>query len=118
MKDKTEKQEPFLIDMTYPTSEMLGRHILGKLETTQAWVVPIYDGKPNVAALLEPPVTEDLELLSDKDKLEVQQLYELQVMKYEQGIIADYPDYGNIRDSYIAAKQKAADDKRYGVKNG
>ena len=40
------KQEPFLLDMTLVTSEMLGRYILGKLETTQAWVVPVYDGEP------------------------------------------------------------------------
>lgn len=36
------KQEPFKINMTYPTSEMLGKYILSTLETTEAWVVPIY----------------------------------------------------------------------------
>ncbi len=41
--NKLEKQKPFKIDMTMPTSEMLGRSILEKLETTQAWVVPIYE---------------------------------------------------------------------------
>ena len=38
-----EKQKPFKINMTYPTSEMLGKFILSTLETTEAWVVPIYD---------------------------------------------------------------------------
>jgi len=32
--------------MTFPTSEMLGKHILSKLETTEAWVVPIYPDEP------------------------------------------------------------------------
>ena len=40
------KQEPFKINMTFPTSEMLGKHILSKLETTEAWVVPIYPDEP------------------------------------------------------------------------
>ena len=37
------RQEPFKINMMYPTSQMLGEFILGKLETTEAWVVPMYD---------------------------------------------------------------------------
>lgn len=38
-------QPPFKINMSFPTSEMLGKHVLGKLETTEAWVVPIYREK-------------------------------------------------------------------------
>ena len=37
----TERQKPFKINMTYPTSEMLGKYILSTLETTEAWVFPI-----------------------------------------------------------------------------
>ncbi len=40
------KQAPFKINMTLPTSEMLGKHILSTLETTEAWVVPIYPDEP------------------------------------------------------------------------
>lgn len=38
-----ERQKPFKIDMTMVTSEMLGGYILGKLETTWAWVMPVYE---------------------------------------------------------------------------
>lgn len=47
------KQRPFLIDMTFPTSEMLGKHILSKLETTQAWVVPIYNDEPSESQICQ-----------------------------------------------------------------
>ena len=56
MGSKEVKQEPFLIDITLLTGQNLGEYITGKLETTQAWVVPIYDGKPTeeqICKLLE-----------------------------------------------------------------
>jgi len=66
MTDKElKKQEPFLIDMTAVTSEMLGRCILGKLETTQAWVVPIYDGEDVKAERLGRPDREKIAALLD-----------------------------------------------------
>ncbi len=46
-----EKQKPFLCRKRHINSEMLGKAILGKLETTQAWVVPIYNDEPTEAQL-------------------------------------------------------------------
>lgn len=37
------KQQPFKINVSALTSEMLGKEILGKLETTEFWIVPIYN---------------------------------------------------------------------------
>lgn len=50
---KEEKQAPFLISMVMSTSQMLGEFILKKLETTLAWVVPVYNDKPNLGLLIE-----------------------------------------------------------------
>jgi hypothetical protein len=35
------QQKPFVIDVTYLTSEMLGKHILSNLETSKALIIPI-----------------------------------------------------------------------------
>ncbi len=48
-----ERQGAFKINVAPLTSEMLGRFILSTLETTEAWVVPIYPDAP------APDYTED-----------------------------------------------------------
>ncbi len=70
MEQDIEKQQPFKISMMVPTNEMLGKYLLGKLETTTAWVVPIYEaGYRRVAqtpAAPEPIPDDKLRDLEDK----------------------------------------------------